>query len=115
VSAFTGPSSALAGTSITVAVTTTNQGGDGAPVSQTTFYLSSNYSLDAGDQLLDSRDNSPSGPGLSETGPALLPIPSSTAAGTYYIIAKGDGPDAIQESQETNNLRTRTISIAATP
>jgi subtilisin family serine protease/subtilase family serine protease len=115
VSALTGPSSAVAGSSISVTVTTRNQGGDSAPVSQTTLYLSSDHSLDAGDQLLGSCDVSPLVPGLSEAGPALLPIPSSTAAGTYYIIAKGDGYDAIQESQETNNLRTRTISIAATP
>jgi subtilase family serine protease len=46
---------------------------------------------------------------------ALLPIPASTPAGTYYIIAKADGEDAIAESQETNNLRSKSISIAAAP
>ena len=115
VSALSGPSSAVAGTSISVTVTTKNQGGDTAPVSLTRFYLSSNNSLDAGDQLLGAREVSSLGPGLSDAGPALLPIPASTAAGTYYIIAKGDGDDAIQETLETNNLRSRTISIAATP
>ena len=115
VSAFTGPSSAVAGTSISVNVTTTNQGGDTAPASLTRFYLSSNNSLDAGDQLLGAREVSSIGPGLSDAGPAVLPIPASTAAGTYYIIAKGDGDDAIQETLETNNLRNRTISIAAKP
>ena len=115
VSALTGPSSAVAGSSISVTVTTRNQGGDTAPVSVTRFYLSSNNSLDAGDALLGAREVSSLAPGLSEAGPALLPIPASTAAGAYYIIAKGDGDDAIEESQETNNLRSRAISIAATP
>ncbi len=115
VSALSGPSSGVAGTSISVTATTKNQGGDIAPVSVTRFFLSSNGSLDAGDQLLGVRQVSSLGPGLSEAGPAVLAIPASTAAGTYYIIAKADGDDAVQESLETNNLRTRTISITATP
>jgi subtilase family serine protease len=113
VTAFSGPSSAVAGTSISVTDTTRNQGGDTAPVSLTRFYLSSNNSLDAGDQLIGAREVSSLGPGVSETGPALLQIPASIAAGTYWIIAKGDGDDAIQESQESNNVRNKTISIAA--
>ena len=85
------------------------------PASLTRFYLSSNNSLDAGDQLLGAREVSAIGPGLSDAGPALLPIPVSTAAGTYYIIAKADDDNTIQETLESNNLRSRTISIAATP
>ena len=115
VSAFSGPSSAAAGTSVSVTVTTKNQGSGAAPVSFTRFYLSSNSSLDAGDQLIGAREVSSLGPGVSDAGSALLLIPPSTLAGSYYIIAKGDGDDAIQESLETNNLRSRTISIAATP
>jgi subtilase family serine protease len=111
VSALTAPSSAVAGTSMSVTVTTRNDGGDIAPVSLTRFYLSSNNSLDATDQLLGAREVTSLEPGLSDAGPALLSIPASTAAGTYYIIAKGDGDDAIQESLETNNLRSRIISI----
>jgi subtilase family serine protease len=100
---------------MTVTDTTRNQGGDAAPGSRTIFYLSSNLSLDAGDQLLGAREVSSLDPGLNGAGSALLLIPASTAAGTYYIIAKGDGDDAIRESAETNNLRVRTITIAATP
>jgi len=115
VSAFSGPSSAAAGTTVSVTVTTKNQGSGAAPVSFTRFYLSSNSSLDAGDQLIGAREVSSLGPGVSDAGSALLLIPPSTLSGTYYIIARGDGDDAIQESLETNNLRSRTISIAATP
>jgi subtilase family serine protease len=113
--ALTGPSSAVAGSSISAAVTTKNQGGDTAPASFTRFYLSSNNSLDASDPLVGAREVSALGPGQSEAGVALLPIPASTPAGTYYIIAKADGEDAIAESQETNNLRSKSISIAAAP
>ena len=44
-----------------------------------------------------------------------LPIPASTTAGTYYIFAKGDGDEAMGECLESNNTRTRSISIAAAP
>jgi trimeric autotransporter adhesin len=115
VSALMAPSSVVAGASINVTDTTRNQGGDTASASRTMFYLSSNSSLDAGDQLLGPREVSSLDPGLNGTGSALLLIPASTAAGTYYIIAKSDGDDALQESLETNNTRIRTITIAATP
>jgi subtilase family serine protease len=115
VTALTAPSSAVAGTGISASDTTTNQGGDSAPASVTRFYLSSNFSLDASDVLLATRPVPSLGPGQSDTGSAPLSIPASTTAGTYYIIAKADGNDGIMEALENNNIRTRTISIAAAP
>ena len=115
VSTLMAPSSVVAGASINVTDTTRNQGGDTAPNSRTMFYLSSNLSLDGGDQLLGAREVSSLGTSLNDAGSTLLSIPASTAAGTYYIIAKSDGDDALQESLETNNTRVRTITIAATP
>ena len=97
VTALTAPSSAVAGTSISVGDTTKNQGAGTAPASVTNFYLSTNASLDAADLLVASRPVSPLGAGLSETGTAPLVIPASTTAGTYYIIAKSDGDDTVPE------------------
>ena len=45
VTAFTAPSSAVAGTSISVGDTTKNLGADSAPASVTNFYLSTNFRL----------------------------------------------------------------------
>jgi subtilisin family serine protease/subtilase family serine protease len=115
VTALTAPSSAVAGTSVSASDTTKNQGGDTAPISATSFYLSTNSTLDAGDLYLTAREVSTLGPGLSQSGSATVPIPASTAAGTYYIIAKGDGENAIAEAQETNNTRARSISIQVAP
>jgi subtilisin family serine protease/subtilase family serine protease len=115
VTALTGPTSAVAGTTISASDTTKNQGVDATPASVTSFYLSSNSTLDAGDLLLGSRAVSSLGPGLSQVGPAALAIPVSTPAGSYYIIAKSDGPDAIAEALENNNTRTKTITITAAP
>jgi subtilase family serine protease len=88
---------------------------DTAPASVTHFYLSSNATLDAADVLIGSRGVSPLGPGLSETGPAMLTIPSTWSAGSYYIIAKSDGGNEIAEAQETNNTRVRSITVTAAP
>jgi subtilisin family serine protease/subtilase family serine protease len=113
VTAVTGPSSAVAGTSISVGDTTKNQGADTAPESVTNFYLSTNLSLDAADVLVASRPVSSLGAGLSETGTAPLLIPASTTPGTYYIIAKSDGNDTIPEAMDNNNTRVKSISITA--
>ncbi len=115
VTAVAAPSSAVAGTSISASDTTKNQGVDTAPPSVTRYYLSSNSTFDAADLPLGARAVLSLGPGLSEAGPAMLAIPASTPAGSYYIIAKSDGDDAIAEAQEANNTKARSISIAAAP
>jgi subtilase family serine protease len=114
VTALTAPTSAVAGTTITANDTTMNQGGEATPASITNFYLSTNSTLDAGDQLIGTRQLNAVGAGQTSAGSALLTVPT-TAAGTHYIIAKADGNDAIQESSEVNNTRVRTITIAAAP
>ena len=113
VSALNGPSSAVAGASITVSDTTQNQGADAADSSLTSFYLSSNLALDTTDVLLGTRAVPPLGATLSDTKSIILVIPASTPAGTYYIIAKADGDNAVLESLENNNTRARSISISS--
>jgi subtilisin family serine protease/subtilase family serine protease len=115
VTALTAPASAVAGTSITAGDTTKNQGGETSPASVTRFYLSVNSALDAGDVLLGSRAVPSLAPGASHAGSASVVIPAGTAAGSYYVIAKSDGNDALAESLENNNTRTKAISIAAAP
>lgn len=114
VSAVSAPSSTVAGATISATDTTRNQGGDTAPVSVTSYYLSANSALDAGDLLLSKRTVPSLAAGISQAGSISLAIPASTAAGTYYIIAKGDGDDLVLEPLENNNTRARTISISAT-
>ncbi len=115
VTALTAPSSATAGTSITASDTTTNQGGDTAPGSGTSYFLSTNTSFDTGDLFLATRQVVSLGPGMSQAGSVTFSIPASTAAGTYYIVAKSDGENAILEAHETNNTRAKSISIVAAP
>lgn len=105
VTVLTVPATAAAGGSISVGDTTKNQGGGGASASATSFYLSANVLLDGTDTLLTSRSVSALNPGAVESATTTVAIPGSTAAGTYYIVAKADGPGAVPETQEANNAR----------
>jgi hypothetical protein len=44
-----------------------------------------------------------------------LPVPASTPAGSYFIIAVADGGNAVGEAAENNNTRAKSISITAVP
>jgi subtilase family serine protease len=42
-------------------------------------------------------------------------IPTSTVAGTYYLLACADGASAVAESNETNNCRPSSTQVNVTP
>ena len=111
VSSFTVPSEVAAGGTISVTDTVTNVGGSASPGSSTTFYLSTNSSLSAEDVLLGSRVVPALAAGAANAGSKDLTIPSTTGTGSYYVIAKADGNDAILETSETNNTYSRSIKI----
>jgi subtilase family serine protease len=115
VMSLTGPNSAVAGSTITANETTMNQGGEMTPASVTNFYLSLNTTLDGGDVLIGTRQVPSLAANGSNAGPVSLTIPASTAPGSYTIIAKADGDDALVEAAENNNTRTKTITITAAP
>ena len=109
--ALSAPTSAGAGSVITISDTTANQGLGAASVSVTRFYLSADLSLDVNDLLLQGRDVPALAASTSSSGSSSVTIPANTADGTYYLIAKADAPGVIAESNETNNTRTVTLRI----
>ena len=112
VSALTAPAKGGAGSSIVVADTTTNQGGADAPASVTAFYLSTSSAGTSSDVLLDgSRAVPPLAAGATNSGSTTVTIPAGTASGTFYIIARADSGNAVGETNETNNTRSKAISI----
>jgi subtilase family serine protease len=48
----------------------------------------------------------------SSAGTTAGTIPAGTAAGSYYIIATADATVAVAESVETNNTRSKAVTIA---
>jgi subtilase family serine protease len=113
VSAITAPLAVEAGASFTVTDTIKNQGGGAAGASTTTFFLSTNAVVDAGDASLGSRAVPALAPGASSTGSVTLTLPAGSAAGSYYLLARSDGGDAVGESVETNNIMARVILVGA--
>ena len=104
------PLTAVRGTPFTITDTTRNDGG-AAVATTTSYYLSANSTLDAGDLLLGSHGVGPLLAGGSENGQATVVIPASQATGTYYVIAKADSGNVAAEILETNNVRLRSITV----
>ncbi len=112
ISSLSAPTSAGAGSTLTVTDTTKNQGGGGTGVSSITkFYLSSNSTLDTGDVLLGSRTVPTLASTATNSGSTSVTIPAGTAPGTWYLIAKADANSSIPETSESNNTKSRAITI----
>ena len=111
VSALSTPATGAPGLAISVTETTLNQGASGADGSTTRFYLSTASTYSPGDPLIGSRAIAPLGPGAWSTGVATLTIPPTTAAGNYFVVARGDADGTVAEANEANNTRSAAIRI----
>ena len=101
-------------TTLTVTDITRNQAGTGpAAPTVTRFSLSTDATLGAGDVALGFRNVPALPPGSSSSGSTSIPVPSGTAPGTYYVIAKANADSSTPETNVTNN--TRSIKIVIGP
>jgi subtilase family serine protease len=115
VPAFSAPAAAPTGSAISVTDTVKNAGGGMAAATVTRFFLSANGLLDSSDILLGARPVAALAPGATSSGTVSGQIPAGTAAGSYYIIAKADGDNALPETNEGNNTYGRSIQITVSP
>jgi subtilase family serine protease len=113
IASMTVPATALPGQSITVANTTRNQGGGDAAASTTSFYLSTNTTLDASDVLVAGRSVDPLVAGGISTESTTVVLPADTVPGPYYLFAKADAGNTVPETQETNNTNFKVIQIGS--
>jgi len=113
VSTLTVPAAGGIGSSLAVTETTTNQGAGSVGTSTTSFYLSTNTSLDAADTLLGSRDVLDLAGGAASSAVTTVVIPASVAAGTYYVIARSDAGAGVVETNESNNNLARSVTIGS--
>jgi subtilisin family serine protease/uncharacterized membrane protein len=112
VPALVAPSSAGAGAVIALSVTTRNQGGGTADPTMTRIYLSDNLVQDPNDVQLDGWQTvSVLAPGASAVSSVSVTVPSGTAAGRKYLIAKADADGDIAETSEANNSRVSPLLI----
>ena len=115
IAAITVPATAGSGTTISVTDTTRNEGAANAGESTTAFYLSTNSTFGGGDIRLGSRTINGIGAGQSTTSAVNLALPTTVAAGAYWLIAIADDGNAVVESVETNNSRTAATQLRVGP
>jgi choice-of-anchor B domain-containing protein len=115
VATLMGPATAPRGGAVSIVHTTKNLGGSGAAMSLMRFVLSKNGKVDEGDVELATQPVAALGPGQKHTAATSVVIPAETVPGVYQIIAIADLNDDVDEFAETNNVRTRKITIQATP
>lgn len=109
------PPLSCTGQALRVADTIRNTGGDTAGPSTTRFYLSTDEAYDAGDVHLGSRHVPSLAAGWSDTGSTMVPLPSATGAGTYYVLVRADADAAVSEASEANNGTSRMIRVGPDP
>lgn len=111
VSAFTAPATVLPGQSVTISVTTRNQGAGFADPTTTRFYMSTNTTVDANDTLLPEVHAVPAlAPAAVSAVSMSVTLPPSLQPGAYYLVAKADAGDVVTEKSETNNSTARAMS-----
>jgi hypothetical protein len=107
---------ASVGATFTVWDTTSNQGGGSAAASITQYYFSPLISKYAsGARLLTGSRAVPSlSAGATSNGGTSVTVPSSVAAGTYYLLACADDTNLVTETNENNNCAAASTRIQVT-
>ncbi|MBI4685125.1 MAG: hypothetical protein HY755_07980 [Nitrospirae bacterium] len=112
ISALTAPSTAKAGTTITIGNTTKNNGTGDAGASTNKFYLSVDTKLFPWDKPLGCfRAVIPLAVGESNAGSMTCLIPSDTLPGKYYIFCAADADGVVPEMNDGNNTKSKLITI----
>jgi uncharacterized repeat protein (TIGR01451 family) len=111
VRALRGPASAAAGANIVVEETTRNVAPVPAGASTTRYFLSTDGVFDGGDVLLGSRIVPALDAKGRSPGSTTVTIPLATIPGKYFVLAVADAGTAVSEIDETNNVRSKSITI----
>lgn len=107
------PALAVAGSSIPSSVRVQNIGSAESAPCAMQYWLSVDPNLGAGDQLLLPQNVTVGGLALNAqtTLENDLPLPSTLASGTYYVIFFADGAHQLTESNEQNNLASMRLYV----
>ena len=123
VSSLSAPTATSAGATISVGDITANVGSGGANTSTTSFFFSSDTTLDAADALVGSRSIPALATGANNAGTTSITLPSNLSPGIFLLIAKANSVSAtgdcnyiipcgsMIETSRNNNTRVIKISI----
>jgi 3-polyprenyl-4-hydroxybenzoate decarboxylase len=105
------PTTVAAGSTTTASCTVYNQGTAAAGASNLKYYLSANTTYEVTDTYLATDAVAALAASGSAAVSELVTIPSSTTAGTWYILFYADADGAVTESNETNNVGYVAITV----
>ncbi len=108
-------SSVVAGGSVTLTYKIDNLGTDTAVPSKSGIYLSTDHIVGTSATLLTTDALAAVAAGTSSSRSVSVTIPSTLAAGTYYVGAVADYNNAIAESNEGNNSYFGAVLTVTTP
>ena len=106
------PASVALGGSVAITDTVTNVGSGAAATSWTRYFLSADQVKDGGDIALGARAIPTLLPTASSTSTVTVTLPTTVAAGTYYIFACADVNQSVYESVETNNCARAPLTLS---
>ncbi len=111
------PTSVQSGSNLIMTHTVRNNGQSDAAPFRISYYLSTNTTLDASDQLLNYSDyvSGLSASSQYTSATQIINIPASTTAGSYYLIAFIDSDNVVSESSESNNKNATFVTITNPP
>ena len=107
------PTTITAGGTTTASGTVYNQGTGAAAASSLKYYLSTDNAYSSGDTYLATSSVGTLASLGSAAVNSVLTIPSTTAAGSYFILLFADADAQLAESNETNNVAAVAISVQA--
>ena len=109
------PANAAPGSTFPVTDTTQNIGAMGAGASTTRYYLSVD-AVPGGDKLLTgTRPVGMLAAGAPSSGTVNITIPTSTTAGSYFLLACADDTKAVPETNDTNNCKASATKVTVGP
>ena len=107
------PLSVVAGGGLSASCSIYNLSGATASSSTVGYYLSTDATLDAADQLLGNSPGFALPVGQSSSRYATFSVPATTAPGNYFVLFAADYLNQVPESNESNNVAS--VSITVTP
>jgi hypothetical protein len=111
------PADSMAGSSFSVTDTVNNRGSASAGTSITSYYFSLDAIKGRGDILLTGSRSVPS-LGINGTNDGIgvtVTIPSSTAVGSYFLLACADDTNLVEENNENNNCIASASKVSVGP
>jgi subtilase family serine protease len=106
------PATVTIGGVVSVTETVQNVGSATAAASTSRYYLSLDTVKNTGDVLLTGTRSVPGlAAGATSSGTVSATVPSTTAAGTYFLLACADDTAQVTETDETNNCRSSATAL----